>query len=183
MGMTIVLSSVLAAAGIERFLHKDFGNYRSATLVKRDKETPNEKHSDHSDEVVATNNSSVLLQRLQASSYSSLAQTPNNDNRHVEPEVTRQEKASDTETMARSQDDEANRRPKEQRLEKAHSFNGDLRDLPYRKPVKRERPEREGPEPNPSFYPGNFRRQTQRRIQDNERACDKCTCACAERKL
>jgi len=152
MGMTIVLSSVLADAGIERFLHKDFGTYRQATLVRRDRETPNEKHSDHSDEVIATNNSSALLQRLQASSFSALAQ--NNDKRRVDPEVTRQEKSSDTETRARNQDDEANRKPNEQRLIKAHSFNGDLRDLPYRKPVKRERLEREGPEPNPSFYPG-----------------------------
>ena len=152
MGMTIVLSSVLADAGIERFLHKDFGNYRPATLVKRDRETPNEKHSDLSDEMVETDNASALLQRLQAGSFSALAQ--NNDKRRVDPEVTRQEKSSDTETRARYQDDEANRKPKEQRLIKARSFNGDLRDLPYRRPVKRERPEREGPEPNPGFYPG-----------------------------
>src|SRR6185369_15597581 len=108
-------------------------------------------HSDLSDEMVETDKASALLQRLQAGSFSALAQ--NNDKRRVDPEVTRQENPSDT-TRARSQDDEANRKPKEQRLEKAHSFNGDLRDLPYRKPVKRERPEREGPEPNPSFYPG-----------------------------
>ena len=150
MGMTIVLSSVLANAGIERFLHKDFGNYRLATVVKRDKETPNEKHSDHSDEAVANNKSSALLQRLQASSFLALAR--NNQNPRVDPEMTRQEKPSDTET--RDRNNEANRKPKEQRLVKAHSFNGDLRDLPYRKPVKRERPEREGPEPNPGFYPG-----------------------------
>ncbi len=151
MGMTIVLSSVLADAGIERFLHKDFGNYRPATLVKRDRETPNEKHSDLNDEMVETDNSSALLQRLQANPFSLTRTRQNNDNRHVDPEMTRQEKPSDTETRVRSQDDEANRKPKEQLLVKAQSFNGDLRDLPYRKPVKRERPEREGPEPNPVF--------------------------------
>ncbi|HSB28505.1 MAG TPA: hypothetical protein VLE19_11650, partial [Pyrinomonadaceae bacterium] len=46
------------------------------------------------------------------------------------------------------------RTPKEQRLIKAHSFDGDLRDLPYRKPRKRERPEREEPRPNPRLLPG-----------------------------
>ena len=102
-GLTIVLSSVLANAGIERFLHKDFGNYRLAAVVKRDKETPNEKHSNHSDEVVANNKSSALLQRLQASSFTALAQ--NNQDPRVDREVTRQENSSNTETRARSQDD------------------------------------------------------------------------------
>src|SRR5947209_5325974 len=45
-------------------------------------------------------------------------------------------------------------KPKEGHLVKAHEFKGDLRDLPYIKPVKRERPEREEPEPNPTVYPG-----------------------------
>src|SRR6266508_4773953 len=36
--------------------------------------------------------------------------------------------------------------PKESRLIKAHSFVGDLRDLPYVKPVYKERPEREPPD-------------------------------------
>src|SRR6266542_3034042 len=36
--------------------------------------------------------------------------------------------------------------PIESRLIKAHSFNGDLRDLPYVKPVYKERPEREPPD-------------------------------------
>ncbi|HEY3040913.1 MAG TPA: C25 family cysteine peptidase, partial [Pyrinomonadaceae bacterium] len=37
-------------------------------------------------------------------------------------------------------------KPKELRMERAQPFHGDLRDLPYRKPVKKERPEREEPE-------------------------------------
>src|SRR6266496_157164 len=36
--------------------------------------------------------------------------------------------------------------PNESRLIKAHSFDGDLRDLPYVKPVHKERPEREPPD-------------------------------------
>jgi hypothetical protein len=54
----------------------------------------------------------------------------------------------------RRDEDKLNRKPREERLTKANSFDGDLRDLPYQRPVKRERPEREGPEPNPTFYPG-----------------------------
>src|SRR5215472_10015828 len=43
-------------------------------------------------------------------------------------------------------------KPKELRLQKAHEFNGDLRDLPQTGPEKKERPEREGPVPNPRVY-------------------------------
>ena len=39
--------------------------------------------------------------------------------------------------------------PVESRLVRAHTFTGDLRNLPSVKPVKRERPEREEPVPNP----------------------------------
>jgi hypothetical protein len=41
-------------------------------------------------------------------------------------------------------------RPREERLTRARSFNGDLRNLPRERPVKQELPEREGPEPNPT---------------------------------
>jgi hypothetical protein len=41
--------------------------------------------------------------------------------------------------------------PMESRLVKAHSFDGDLRDLPYVEPVKMERPEREPPALHPSM--------------------------------
>ncbi len=54
----------------------------------------------------------------------------------------------------RAQEDKERRKPKEERLTKAHSFDGDLRNLPRHKPVPRERPELEGPEPNPVFAPG-----------------------------
>jgi len=39
------------------------------------------------------------------------------------------------------------------KLKKAGSYDGDLRGLPIDGPVKRERPEREGPEPNPQIAP------------------------------
>src|SRR6266511_4219882 len=42
--------------------------------------------------------------------------------------------------------------PNESRLIKAHSFNGDLRDLPYVKPVYKERPEREPPDTIRALY-------------------------------
>ena len=42
-------------------------------------------------------------------------------------------------------------RPRELRLRRGRPFNGDVRQLPQTKPVKAERPEREGPEPNPVF--------------------------------
>jgi len=41
-------------------------------------------------------------------------------------------------------------------LTKAHSFNGDLRNLSRRRPVPRERNEPEEPEPHPVFAPGTF---------------------------
>ena len=46
------------------------------------------------------------------------------------------------------------RGPKELRLQKAHPFDGDLRKLPYRKPVRKWRPEREPPYRVPQILPG-----------------------------
>ncbi len=46
------------------------------------------------------------------------------------------------------------RGPKELRLKKAHPFDGDLRKLPYRKPVRKWRPEREPPYHVPQIHPG-----------------------------
>ncbi|MDQ3917713.1 MAG: carboxypeptidase regulatory-like domain-containing protein, partial [Acidobacteriota bacterium] len=43
-------------------------------------------------------------------------------------------------------------RPKAFRLVRAHSFDGDLRNLPDTKPEKKERPEREGPDATPGVY-------------------------------
>jgi len=40
--------------------------------------------------------------------------------------------------------------PREHRLRRGLSFDGDLRGLPQTRPVRAERPEREGPEPNPT---------------------------------
>lgn len=47
------------------------------------------------------------------------------------------------------QDNDSPRRPREERMQRAGSFDGDLRSLPDRPTRKRERPEREGPEPSP----------------------------------
>ncbi|HWW74177.1 MAG TPA: carboxypeptidase-like regulatory domain-containing protein, partial [Pyrinomonadaceae bacterium] len=49
------------------------------------------------------------------------------------------------------EDKKARLRPREERFTRARSFDGDLRNLPRERPVKQERPEREGPEPNPSL--------------------------------
>jgi hypothetical protein len=46
----------------------------------------------------------------------------------------------------------ADGRPKEGRLLRARPFRGDLRQLPQTAPLKTERPEREGPEPNPQVF-------------------------------
>jgi hypothetical protein len=46
----------------------------------------------------------------------------------------------------------ADGRPREWRLRRARPFRGDLRQLPQIAPVKGERPEREGPEPNPTLF-------------------------------
>jgi hypothetical protein len=61
---------------------------------------------------------------------------------------------NDLTAQARGQQDRVNSKPKEERLTRAHPFNGDLRTLSHRKPVQRERPELEGPESNPTFAPG-----------------------------
>ena len=50
---------------------------------------------------------------------------------------------------------EEKRQPREHHMQRAASFDGDVRVLPQTVPVrKRERPEREGPEPSPVPFPG-----------------------------
>ena len=58
--------------------------------------------------------------------------------------------------LANKQDKSDSRvnRPSELHLKKARSFDGDLRKLPYRKPVSKWRPEREPPDRVPQVYPG-----------------------------
>jgi hypothetical protein len=51
-------------------------------------------------------------------------------------------------------------KPKEVRLVRAHPFDGDLRDLPYTKPVEKDRPEREPPEIIPIPYPTGAGKQS-----------------------
>ncbi|HZJ45086.1 MAG TPA: Ig-like domain repeat protein [Pyrinomonadaceae bacterium] len=97
-----------------------------------------------------------FLVKPQNSAYGFLTLGQNSINPQVNSEGTHQEETSASEStpQARRDEEKLNRKPREERLVKANSFNGDLRDLPYRRPVKRERPEREEPEPNPTFYPG-----------------------------
>ncbi|HYX29708.1 MAG TPA: carboxypeptidase regulatory-like domain-containing protein, partial [Pyrinomonadaceae bacterium] len=61
------------------------------------------------------------------------------------------------------ENDRARRRPREERLVKAHEFKGDLRQLPRTRPPERERRELEPPPMNPSFYvpPGGLASQGQ----------------------
>src|SRR6266446_5987992 len=47
----------------------------------------------------------------------------------------------------------ASRGPIEAQLTRAQPFDGDLRDLPYRKPVKKWRPERDPPDHVPQIHP------------------------------
>jgi hypothetical protein len=54
----------------------------------------------------------------------------------------------------RSRAPEGARAPREHRMRRSRSWNGDLRSLPQREPRRRERPEREGPEPAPMIAPG-----------------------------
>ena len=47
------------------------------------------------------------------------------------------------------------RRPREQRMQRAEAFDGDLRNLPRTRPIrKQERPEREHPPVRPVPFPG-----------------------------
>lgn len=91
-------------------------------------------------------------------SLTALIQTQNSGSGQFEPGGPQQENFSRAQQtlQARGAGERVSRKPKEERLTKAHSFNGDLRDLPYRKPVKRERPEHEDPDSNPTMYPGTF---------------------------
>ncbi|MCM3871481.1 MAG: carboxypeptidase regulatory-like domain-containing protein [Pyrinomonadaceae bacterium] len=90
---------------------------------------------------------------LTVTSSATLRATPNNGNAEGNPGGIQEGSLQGNEQTVPARGDNVSLKPKEERLIKAHSFNGDLRDLPRRKPVKRERPELEGPEPNPTFYP------------------------------
>jgi len=54
--------------------------------------------------------------------------------------------------MDRGLQERTNRHPIEDRLTKAGDYNGDVRRLPYQRPVRRERRELEEPAPNPGLY-------------------------------
>ena len=57
---------------------------------------------------------------------------------------------------AQNEQPEVNWRPTELVMQAAGSFDGDLRDLPQTPVRRREKPEREGPEPNPIALPSNL---------------------------
>jgi len=90
-----------------------------------------------------------------ATSSATLRVTPNNGNGQ-DPGGTQEGRLQSKGLTAqgRGEGDNASHKPKEERLTRAHPFNGDLRALPYRKPVMRERTELEEPEPNPTYAPG-----------------------------
>jgi hypothetical protein len=56
---------------------------------------------------------------------------------------------------------EGSRKPREHRMRRSRTWNGDLRSLPQTEPVRRERLEREGPEPAPVTYPGGATDETE----------------------
>ncbi|HBB95950.1 MAG TPA: hypothetical protein DC054_11225, partial [Blastocatellia bacterium] len=95
-------------------------------------------------------------------SSATLRATQNNENERIAQSSTQEvnRQSNQPNGQARSDDsrgdkgDKVRRKPKEERLSRAHPFNGDLRALPHRKPVMRERPELEEPEPNPTVAPG-----------------------------
>jgi hypothetical protein len=76
-------------------------------------------------------------------SSATVSPTPNN----ADPvEMQEGSLQSNEQTMqALGEGDKVSHKPKEDRLTKAHPFNGDVRNLPHRKPSKRERPERDEP--------------------------------------
>jgi len=90
-------------------------------------------------------------------SSAALVQTPNNGNGQTRPSGTQEGNLQSNEQTAQSrgQVERISPKPREERLTRAHPFNGDLRDLPYSKPVRRERRELEGPQQNPTIYPGS----------------------------
>jgi hypothetical protein len=92
-------------------------------------------------------------------SSATLRATQNNENERTAQSSTQEGNRQSNQPNGQARNDgdkgdKVRRKPKEERLTRAHPFNGDLRALPHRKPVKRERPEIEGPEPNPTVAPG-----------------------------
>src|SRR5882724_12012291 len=101
--------------------------------------------------VLATQPTGLVRAPLAPRSWSMLGQRPNNSD---EVKQGAQDGSLQQDLQAVEQEDKARRRPKEEHLTRAQSFDGDLRSLPRRKPVQRERPEIEGPDSNPVFAPG-----------------------------
>jgi hypothetical protein len=100
---------------------------------------------------------STALYAQKASKLKGADATPSKQGSTQQPGKIKGEK--DTQTSAKGQesavssDSRDGRKPVEARLRKAHEFYGDLRDLPRTRPLKRERPEREEPEPQPRELP------------------------------
>jgi hypothetical protein len=85
-----------------------------------------------------------------------LAAGPSNNDGKVSRDATQEEtlQQDGLTAQAREEGNRVRRRPREERLTRAHAFNGDIRDLPRHRLVKRERPELEEPRFNPTIHPG-----------------------------
>ena len=171
LGAAVVLSSVLAGARDES--RKSAAGAEQKRGTKSMADVLNEKGhmklgGNGNSDVSGTDSKRLLAElfmnppaprvgtTLTAASPTTLGATPNNNKAPADPGGMQEGilQSNEQTGQALGEKDKVSNKPKEERLTKAHPFNGDLRDLPHRKPVKRERPELEGPEPNPTFYPG-----------------------------
>ncbi|HEY0174093.1 MAG TPA: Ig-like domain repeat protein [Pyrinomonadaceae bacterium] len=106
------------------------------------------------EEVLTTQSAGPSL-RTAPVAATSAAPGEGNVNRLVERGEARKGSARQDEATARTSDsvNRVKNKPREERLTKAKTFNGDLRKLKRRRPVRREKPEREGPPLNPTIRP------------------------------
>jgi hypothetical protein len=85
--------------------------------------------------------SRVVLPSLQEQTTEGARRTPGSQDQDVFASRSRAEREQAADSTPRI--------PREHRLRRANSFDGDLRGLPQTRPTRFERPEREGPDPNP----------------------------------
>ncbi len=110
-----------------------------------------DKLSDNTVEQTSIEQSSGAVWSTGGIPNSLAALTSNDDYQNPKPNVSKGAPQNDGGTP-KPQELNANRKPREGRLTKAHEFRGDLRRLPRTKPVERERRELEAPALNPTFY-------------------------------
>jgi Carboxypeptidase regulatory-like domain len=157
----VTVETADSAATAER---KQEANSLAPNLAKANAAKPAEKaESDKntaSREAIETKlfvNPLAPLPRTAQVPYSSAAMSQRPDNPAPQNPSEREQgslQKNETAGLTQGQVERAKAKPREERLIKAHTFDGDLRSLPYRRPVKQERPEREAPEFHPSIYPG-----------------------------